>query len=1251
MRTPEGYTLRKCLLDSVRKQLYVGVRDSDGAEILLKAYPKDPHGDKGRSRALQEFESLRALPPGVGPKALALEAVDSIPVLILEMIDGRPVRGPVATPAFLALALQASHQLALIHGAHIVHRGIRPQTLLHDPDKHTLRIVGFGRAAPLGAPAPSAHPEYALSEALFYIPPEQTGRIERGVDFRTDLYALGATFYELLSGRPPFDARDPLDLIQAHIARRPRTPTEVEPSVPGTLSRIVMKLLEKEPEDRYQTAEALRVDLEACLEQIERTGTIDDELVLGAADAPYRPLFRRRVYGRSEECAALAVAYERARSGSLELVVVRGAPGIGKSALVPELYRPLALDGGYLARGKLDLYRGHLPYAGFVSAIRSLVSQISRESESRRGAWREAFKTGLGRLDRVAVQLIPELSTLLGDLELPPPLDASAAQQRIGVTMRRLIVAAAQHSAPLVLFLDDVQWADAGSRYLLEEILHVARSTPLLVILSYRDNEVDARHPLKGLLERVTQSELPLEELALAPLASEPVYEMLADSLGHSAEVVRDLADAIIRGCGSNPLLLQQCIYHLHQIGCIWHDRANGWAWNADAAEHAVAAADPIGMMLARLQRLGGASRALVQLASCIGDEFDVDLLEELSGRERGEIESALYDLSDEGLIAPCEAGFRFVHDRIREAAQRLLADSERGQLHYRTARLLLDRQPDEAGGARCLEIADHLARAADCIPDEDRVAVALHHRDAALLALASGAFATASHYLSAAMTLLQDADWVDRPELAFELGFHAAVCAYQLRRFQDALDLLDRLERGSPSVFQQGLVAALRIRTFSECKPNSETLDLLYASMRRFGSSLPRDPSWLRTRLAIARVDLMLRGAPDSWPLRPMPPEVDPATQVVPMLCSAGSRARAAHSVRLSCLGSMEMLRFALLYGYRIAPGMLIAAFVSSRRGVLRSSRGLERYASATRHWLTRDRSTRGSTTGKFYLLSSTLPWLESKRQLVEPLREVAEALAESGEIEWETSAWLMRANYAALSGYPINAVLSYFDAVRVRGDMTPAQSPRALALPYRALHEPEGSISDSAEVYALIEHYAGLAQYLAPHWMLALSIFGEFSAVWQISELMSRTMFERFTMTAQTMDYLMLRGLAAAVLASRSRGLDRARLARTARSCERDLRRAARFGPDFVNMTALVAAERRRARGDARTAAELYARVAQQAEEQDWVHHAALALERKADALAALGESTAAQAELSRARALYEAWGAHAKVQQLAR
>jgi hypothetical protein len=807
------------------------------------------------------------------PAALDLIATEQTSVLVLERVPGLSLgallqSGELSSAEFLAVAIQLAEVVGRIHRLRLIHRDIHPGNILIEPTSLRTHLIDFGLTRALG----SASAELVLSGSgtYHYISPEQTGRMGRGVDSRSDLYSLGATLYLALTGRPPFEGSDALALIHAHLAKLPIPAIELRPSLPSTFSRIVAKLLQKSPEDRYQTAHALHRDLCECRDQLERHGSIDSEFPLASADVPYRPLFSKRIYGRDAELTVVRDSLARAAEGKPTVLVLRGVPGIGKSALIHELRLPLAGRGGYLAHGKFDLYRRDLPYAGFIQALGSFAEQILAESDARLAYWRDCLTRATGAIARVIADLVPDLALVLGDVPPVPALGSAETRARLALAVQRAVHAAATPEHPLVLFLDDLQWSDTGSRTVLRELLLAPEPSALLVLLTYRDTEVPPGHPVARMLDELRASGVELREISLAPLGEQACAEMLADALGHTPQHTRSLAACVARKTGNAPLLIQQFVSHMYDIGLIRFEAGAGWTWDDQSLLAVDIPDDAAALMTRKIERLDPTVATVLELASCAGDTFHLEMLGELTDRPRGELDAALFALCDEGLIVPVAAGFRFAHDRIREAAQSLLSAEERLRLHHEAARWLLERIPGEQLPERVFEVADHLALVADRLDESERPRAVDVLMLAGQRALASGAADTARRYLDLARGLYHDDDWKERAALGFDLFLRCAETAFQLADHDGTLGFLDVLDAQPLGRVQSAMVAALRIRAYTFRDGGERAYPRILEIYRRFGLPAPVRRSWVVTRLIVAYVDWTLRGPLDERAFRP---------------------------------------------------------------------------------------------------------------------------------------------------------------------------------------------------------------------------------------------------------------------------------------------------------------------------------------------------------------------------------------------
>jgi hypothetical protein len=1248
MLAPPGYTLTRRLHSGAASEVYFALRDSDRREVVLKAC-EDPARARGEHAALAAVSA-----PGVR-QAFALLEVGGKPVLELEPLQGVPlgewVRAGLPSPsAFLDVAIQLANALAGVHAVRLIHRDITPNNVIVHPTTLAAHLIDFGLSQPLGSATPTSLDvgTDGYEGSLSFISPEQTGRMDRGVDSRSDLYSLGATFYFALTGSRPFESADALALIHGHLARTPPSPLERRPDLPATLSRIVMKLLQKEPEDRYQTAQALARDLSECREQFRRTGRIGDDFPLGTADAPFRPLFAKRLYGREREIGALRAALLRSTGGAQAVALLGGSPGMGKSALVHELRRTLAEIDGYLAAGKYDLYRRDVPYSGFIAAFASLAHQLLTESNERLARWREELLAGLGALAPVAVELVPDLGFVLGDLPRAPVLGSAETQARLGLTVQRLVSACATSSHPLVLFLDDLQWSDPGSRFLLEELLASRQARALLVIAAYRDNEIDASHPLRAVLARIADPAAAVTRIALAPLDLEASAQMLSDALGRPPKETRTLVECIARKTGSSPLLIQQFVLHLHGQGLIRFEHPHGWSWDDGAIAAADIPDDAVALMVAKLESLSERPLAVIQLASCAGDEFDVDLLAELTGEPQAEVSAPLFELSQEGLISPSRRGFRFVHDRVREAAQALLRTDERARLHQRAGLLLLERTPEAELAERAFEIADHLNHALDQLSPEQRGRALRINLQAGRNALRTGAAATAASYLSFARALLDPACWQTDAALAFEVFWRASEAAFQTGDFALASQLLELLHQQPLAPLQEAQVLAKQISIVT-IQDERAALELVLAGLRKYGVRWPSQPSWLRTRLEIARIDFLLRGPLDERAFRGTP--ANNAAWIAPtLLTRAGGSALVSSSHRLICLSAAYALRMYRKLGPLTGPALALAGYTAFRIALRGDLRGAERYARAAQYWLARMPDPVLSVRARYTLEAYVNAWLETRRGTLQPLLDVVHAAREIGDVEYAFLAQHQHADYTALVGEPLERVLETYQ--RAAGRVRNRFDHIGLLISTYALltgDEPPGedALRSLAQRADSADTERGLSRYARVHAVLVLTMLGEYARASEVAEAPVTHSSIVGAPGAHLADLTMCRGLCAIVRSESGR--ERRRWRRIARRCGRTLAEWARHGPDFVHMAGLLAAEHARVGGAASRALRLYREAAQRALAQRHVHHAALIEERCAEFLRGQRRFTEAAATLRDAVAHYKEWGARANVARL--
>lgn len=818
-----------------------GRRARTGTPVLVKLPRHDPPRPadvaalRREGRLAGELSSAATLLPRV------LDAPPGV-ALVMEDPGGEPLTrlladGPLPVPLALAVGEALARRLAELHHRGIVHRGLRPDAVLCDADRAGVWLVDLaGADRPVeGLPTP------ALSTArLVYAAPEQTGRLERDVDHRTDLYALGVLLYELLSGAPPFRAADALALIHAHLAG---TPAPV-PGVPAPLASLVARLLAKSPDERYQSARGVAEDLAHCARAWRESGDIAP-FPLGGHDAGERLVVSPRLYGRDREVRLLLDAFDATcRGGGSSLVLVQGYAGIGKTALIQQIYKPIVRQHGYFISGKFDQVVRGVPFGALIEAFRALVRQLLTEDEAALAAWRRKLHDALGANGGVLAAVIPEIEFIVGPQPAPAQLGGTEAQNRFQHVLQNFLAALARPEHPLVLFLDDLQWADAATLGLLEPLLTGGEARCLMLLGAYRDHELEASPRLLHALAALDAAGVPLRRVALAPLTPADTARLVADTLRCDDDEAAPLAQLVHAKTRGNPFFVIQFLKLLEREGHLRFDAALArWTYRIEAITGAPLAANVVDLMTRSLQRLAPRTQYALTLAACIGNRFDARTLAIVSEQSLDATAADLLPALNEGLIVrdlPAVAAgapggdevmpLAFLHDRVQQAAYALIPDERRHMVHLTVGRLLRARLTPDPPAAALFDVVHHLNLGGALIHDAtERHAVAELNLVAGRRAKASTAHDAALELLRAGLALLGPTAWLDQHTLSFEMQIEAAECEYLCGQF-------DAAEARFALLVEQALTPIARARAIRLRSVQHENLaryDDALASMR----------------------------------------------------------------------------------------------------------------------------------------------------------------------------------------------------------------------------------------------------------------------------------------------------------------------------------------------------------------------------------------------------------------------------------
>lgn len=773
---------------------------------------------------------------GLQADALVIDDPGGVPLASLA------AAGPVDLAAVLAIGIELAGILAQMHSRGLVHNGIRPDAVLWDAEAGCAWLIDFSAAGAVTESLPS--PASSLSPArLAYVSPEQTGRMNRTVDHRSDLYSLGALLYELSTGAPPFRSDDSLELIHWHIAKTPLAPAEADRGIPEPLSEIVMRLLAKTAEDRYRGARGLLEDLKTCAERWAADKRIP-AFALGRHDAGDQFIVSQKLYGRDEDVARLLRSFERVCRGETRrrsLTLVAGYSGIGKTSLIQELYKPIVRQRGYFISGKFDQVRS-VPFGALIQALRGLVRQLLTESEARLARWRSVLTQALGANGGVLADVIPEIEVILGKQPLTVVLGPTEALNRFQMVFQNFFAALARPDHPLVVFLDDLQWADAATLSLLEPLL-TSQDIPCLFLMgAYRDNEVDALHPLSRTLVSLESAGVEVQRIVLGPLRLADLTELIRDTLQGESADAEPLAQLVLRKTGGNPFFVTQFLKTLKQEGYFEFDPGCGrWTYRTQSIAEAPLTDNVIDLMSRKIQRLLPRTQRAITLAACIGSVFDRETLAVVSEQSPAVVAGDLREAVREGLILSEPADHRaadrpsssvgahrysFLHDRVQQSAYALIPAERKQAVHLAVGRLLRSQAPAERLDERIFDIVHHLNLGRDLISGQDeRIEVASLNLRAGCRAKASTAYEAALGFFQAGLGLLDEQHWRSDYELVFALHLEAAESEYLCGRF-------DAAERQSAALLQH---AATNLDKARVCRLRS----LQYENMSRYSDAL----------------------------------------------------------------------------------------------------------------------------------------------------------------------------------------------------------------------------------------------------------------------------------------------------------------------------------------------------------------------------------------------------------------------------
>lgn len=1267
MLATDGYTITETLRENDRFVLQRALQSYDGRSVFLKS-PSSKHPSPETIRQLEhEWEIAAALAPGFVLRPRALERRSDRLILVLEDAPGVPLRrllgAPMPVGRFLRIAAATTAALARLHEHDILHKDVRPDNILVDVAASQVRLTDLGLASRLPREYQDARSPNLIEGSLPYMSPEQTGRMNRAVDHRTDLYSLGVTFYEMLTGDLPHRATDPLDWIHCHIARAPRPPEEIVPGLPAALSAIVLRLLSKVAEDRYQTARGLEHDLQVCLAQWQTAERID-LFPLGDKDVSDRFHIPQKLYGRDRELQILQGSFERVvATGAPELVLISGYSGIGKSSLVRELHKPVGVAQGLLLTGKFDQQKRDVPYATVVQACVELIRQILTEPEDRIARLRDRLLQALGPNAQLIIEIIPQLELIVGPQPAVAALPLTQERSRFYLVFQRLLGAFTSDERPLALFLDDLQWADAGSLGLIKHLITHPDTRNLLLIGAYRDNEVGPAHPLALALDEIRASGAATRAVVLAPLSPEDLDQLVADALRCDVERAQPLSALVEEKTRGNPFFVLQFLMTLVQRSLLAFDHAAGsWTWDLRRIEAEGYTDNVVDFMVAKVNGLAPGTRAALMLAACAGNGVDSGTLAAASGKEAQEVHRELWEALREGLMVRLGDTYRFLHDRVQQAAYLLIPDARRAEVHLAIGRALLATTPAAQLEERVFDVVNQLDLGSALIadPSERALLVALNLK-AGRRAKASTAYASAARYLSAGVRLLDSSSWSTQYALAYELHFELAASTYLSGDVGGAADLLSALFARAETSLQKAAIRRMEVDLYTGLDEIEEAVARGVQGLSFLGIDVPVHPTQAEVQAEYERVWRLLGDRPIEA-LLDLPSMTDPELRAAQDTLAVLFAPALSIDRNLPLLAYCQMVNISLVHGNSDASALAYAYFGMVIGPAFGRYQEGYRFGKLGHDLMEQRRSIAYQAKIGLIFGDNTLYWTHHLEKSLAYVNAAFQAALETGDVPFACYGCNRLVMDRLVLGHPLGDVyeeserrVSFTRQARFDASTHSILGIQRLIEDLRGRTEHFSTFNgpgfDEATYEATMDRYPWLVVRCWYYVMkLEARVFsGDFdqalAAAARAGELLYASMAH-----VQESEYWFYRALALAGAHEGKGATEQAALVASLREHEEKLAVWARSCPEnFSSKHALVAAELARLEDRPLDAMRSYEDAARSARENGYLQIEAIANEAAARFYFARDLPTAATAHLREARQGYARWGAQGKVAQL--
>lgn len=1274
-----GYEYLEKIHESLITRVYRARRIRDRQpviiKILKKAYPsrQDIYVFKHQYELIKDLDSEGII------KAYSIEKSNNHIAIVLEDFGGNSLTNFLKAgkfidlSVFLQISIGLTKALEEVHRRNIIHKDIKPDNIIINERTLKIKIADFSIASLLMQEKYLASNPDRLEGTLAYMSPEQTGRMNRAIDYRTDFYSLGVTFYEMLTRQLPFQTTDAMELVHSHIAKIPALPHELDPTIPKVVSDIVMKLLAKTAEDRYQSAYGIKADLEACLTQLQTNGRIKN-FILGQHDIFAKFQIPQKLYGRALEIATLNAAFERISQGTSEMILVSGYSGIGKTALINEIDRQIVRRKGYFTSGKCDQFKRGIPYAALIQAFQTLIRQLLTESEKKIQIWKEKLLKALGTNGRVIIEVIPEVELIMGQQPPIPQLEPGESQNRFYLVFQKFLGVFTSKKHPLVLFIDDLQWVDSASLKLLQLLMMSLDSQYFLLIGACRDNEVNETHSLTLLLNEIEKAGVKVNHIDIQPLNTVQVNELIADTLHCELERALPLAEIVFNKTAGNPFFVTQILKKLYQENLLYFDlNAGNWQWDIQQIKQVKITDNVVELMINKIEQLPSFTQNVLKVAACIGNTFTLNDLAIVNEKSLSSTATELWQALQEDLIFPLSGAYKiplandlntsltlvdesetqsnfslnveykFLHDRVQQAAYSLIPADQKKELHFKVGQLLLKNTQTTEIEEKVFDIVNHLNIAIELIRNQKNSHnLAELNLLAGQKAKAAAAYELAQGYLNFGLELLAEDSWYSNYELTLSLYIEAVEVEYLKGNFEKSTCLGDIVLKQATSLIEKVKTYEIKIQLYISLNQMQSALDTSLLVLEMLGEPLVEK---LPEELEIGN-------------LSNLPEMADPyKLAAMRILVKAITPAYVMNPALLSPI-VFTMVNICIKYG-----NSSLSTFAYTFYGLLlcTSIDNIEsgyKFGQIGINLLEKLNTTEVKTKVYELFYGHIKHWVSHARETIEPLQEAVQSGLESGDLEYAGYAAIYTSVYSFFVGEHLNEVCTK-QTIYTNILVSLKQNYLSYALiiwrqlSWKLLNKPEneciaiGNVFDEEAMLPLfIESNNGallFSTYLSKSIFLYLfQNYVEAVAYAKLAEQYSGYLAGVIHTGEQNFYYSM-------ILLAQCSTLGEIDLQQVELN-QIKLKKWSLYSPsNYEHKYYLVEAEKAKILGHTLAAMEYYDRAIQGAKEQGYIHEEALANERAAEFYRSIGREKIIQTYLVESYYCYVRWGALAKVKDL--